>query len=125
MTFAHAALLMPVRVSIDEQSLDAEPGASLFECAEQMGVRVPTSCNKNGKCRECLVDVTEGMTHLSSLTEEEQHLQGGYRLACRARVLHGQVTCRTLSRGSLVTLESAADLHDFRGRIPLDSQVRP
>ena len=33
---------------------------SLFECAEALGVHVPTSCVKQGKCRECLVEVEAG-----------------------------------------------------------------
>lgn len=116
---------MPVRVSIDDRSLDAQPGASLFECAEQLSVRVPTSCNKNGKCRECLVDVSEGMSLLSERTPEEQHLDDGYRLACRACISAdtGEVACRTLSRGTLVSLEGAAGLDELAEAVPLQPAV--
>ena len=47
-------------VTIDGVAVPAQEGASLFECAEAAGVRVPTSCVKQGKCRECLVEVEEG-----------------------------------------------------------------
>src|SRR5512145_1302793 len=90
-------------VTVDGARVEAAPGVSLFECAERAGVRVPTSCRKNGKCRECLVEVDEGMDLLSSPSPEESHLRGGFRLSCRARlaVTGGRVSCRTLRRGGL------------------------
>ena len=33
-----------------------------------------TSCQKQGKCKECIVEVTEGMGCLSPLVAEERHL---------------------------------------------------
>ncbi len=30
-------------------------------CAEGLGVRVPTSCQTNGKCKECIVEVVDGL----------------------------------------------------------------
>ena len=35
-----------------------QPGTSLFDAASQAGVRVPTSCVAQGKCKECIVEVT-------------------------------------------------------------------
>src|SRR5262245_28770933 len=62
------------------------PGASLFDHAERVGITVPTSCNKQGKCRECIVEVTEGTQCLSERTAEERHLGARFRLSCRAIV---------------------------------------
>ena len=42
-------------------------GVSLFEQAEALGIDVPTSCRKQGKCKECMVEVVEGMELLSPL----------------------------------------------------------
>jgi uncharacterized 2Fe-2S/4Fe-4S cluster protein (DUF4445 family) len=94
---------MPVRVTIDGVGLEPVPGASLFECAESVGVRVPTSCVKQGNCRECMVEVEEGMALLTPRTSEEQHLSDRFRLACRARVVPeaGEIRCHTLRRGVL------------------------
>jgi len=94
---------MGVRITINEQTTDAEPGLSLFEHAERLGVRVPTSCLKQGKCRECIVEVVEGTERLSSRTEPEHHLSGSFRLSCQAHVLQGEgrVRCHTMRRGRM------------------------
>jgi uncharacterized 2Fe-2S/4Fe-4S cluster protein (DUF4445 family) len=102
---------MPVQLQIDDATLDAPPGSSLFECSEQMGgVRIPTSCLKNGKCRECMVEVEEGMDCLTPRSPEEDHLRGAFRLACRARISTeaGTIRCHTLRRGQLQITELGA-----------------
>jgi uncharacterized 2Fe-2S/4Fe-4S cluster protein (DUF4445 family) len=94
---------MGVQITINEQTTEAAPGLSLFEHAERVGVRVPTSCLKQGKCRECIVEVVEGMERLSPRTEPEHHLSGSFRLSCQARVLQGEghVRCHTMRRGRM------------------------
>jgi uncharacterized 2Fe-2S/4Fe-4S cluster protein (DUF4445 family) len=93
----------PLRVAVDGRSAAARRGQSLFECAEALGVRVPTSCVKQGKCRECLVEVEAGAELLSAPAPQESHLDGRFRLSCRARVEaeSGEVRCHTPRRGSL------------------------
>ena len=73
-------------------------------------MRVATSCRKQGKCRECLVEVVEGGDHLSERSPEEQHLKGDFRLSCRARVSaeSGTIACHTLRRGAMRIEEEAA-----------------
>jgi len=71
---------------INGHAIEASPTASIFDHAETLGVRVPTSCHKQGKCRECMVEVTEGAELLSERTEEERHLSGKFRLSCRTHV---------------------------------------
>jgi uncharacterized 2Fe-2S/4Fe-4S cluster protein (DUF4445 family) len=94
---------MSVKLVINSQPIEASPGLSLFDHAERLGVRVPTSCHKQGKCRECLVEVVEGGDHLSAPSEQELHLKGNFRLSCRARVTSesGAVVCHTLRRGAM------------------------
>jgi len=77
-------------------------GQSLFEGAEAMGVTVPTSCVKQGKCRECLVEIESGAEYLSPPAAQEGHLGGSFRLACRTELLlAGDIHAHTLRRGSL------------------------
>ncbi len=94
---------MSVDLHINTQQRAVAPGSSLFEYAETMGVRVPTSCRKQGKCKECLVEVIEGMERLSAPVVEEAHLQGNFRLSCRSRVVaaSGVVRCHTMRRGEM------------------------
>ena len=107
---------MTIQLEINGETTTLDPGQSIFECAEQVGVRVPNSCRKNGKCRECLVEVIEGEDFLTSLTAEESHLKNGFRLSCRASVATegsdavtktGTVRCHTLRRGEM-RIESGA-----------------
>ncbi len=93
---------MPAVLTINAQSIDAAPGPSLFDYAERLGVRIPTSCNKQGKCRECLVEVTEGAELLSPRTDSERHLNGAFRLSCRTQIVgDGRVDCHTMRRGRM------------------------
>jgi uncharacterized 2Fe-2S/4Fe-4S cluster protein (DUF4445 family) len=61
-------------------------GPTLFDRADTLGMRVPTSCNRQGTCHECIVEVRRGMEALASRTEPEGFLSGNYRLACQAVV---------------------------------------
>jgi uncharacterized 2Fe-2S/4Fe-4S cluster protein (DUF4445 family) len=94
---------MPASLTINGQSTVAHPGATLFECAESLGVRVPTSCQKQGRCKECLVEVVEGMDALSPRTLEERHLDGRFRLSCRSAIAadSGAIECHTMRRGEM------------------------
>ena len=75
---------------------------------------MPTSCRKQGKCKECIVEVTEGMDRLTDRTEQERHLNGNFRLSCQARVVTDRpqadpsrdregavVRCHTMRRANL------------------------
>jgi uncharacterized 2Fe-2S/4Fe-4S cluster protein (DUF4445 family) len=76
-----------VAVTINGQTAQAADGTSLFDIGEGLGIQVPTSCRRQGKCKECIVEVTEGMSSLSERTEQEQHLKGNFRLSCQARIM--------------------------------------
>ena len=67
--------------------LELEPGQTLFDHADSLHVRVPTSCGRTGECHECIVEIKQGWDALSPVTEPESFLRGDYRLACQARVL--------------------------------------
>ena len=71
----------------NQTSLPLEAGKSLFDYADDLAVRVPTSCGRTGECHECIVEVRRGMDALDSLTESENFLRDNYRLACQATVV--------------------------------------
>ena len=103
---------MSVKLPINSVEIDARRGATLFDHADEHDIRVPTSCFKQGKCRECLVEVVEGMQHLSAPTDEEKHLEENFRLSCRTEITAetGTVRCHTMRRGSMRVLEDASAL---------------
>ncbi|HYD51644.1 MAG TPA: ASKHA domain-containing protein [Gemmatimonadaceae bacterium] len=90
----------------------ADDGRSLFELAESVGVQVPTSCRKNGRCKECVVEVTEGLEALTPPAPPEAHLRAPFRLACQARVRAGAeaVVCHTMRRGRMRIERHALEL---------------
>jgi uncharacterized 2Fe-2S/4Fe-4S cluster protein (DUF4445 family) len=96
-------------VTLDGRTGPAGIGQTLFDWAESAGIAVPTSCHKQGKCRECLVEVESGAENLSAPTPQEGHLEGRFRLACRTRIATpGTVVAHTLRRGALrIETESA------------------
>jgi Uncharacterized metal-binding protein len=104
---------MSVRLHFNGQTVDATPGQSLFTHAEQLGIPVPTSCNKNGKCKECVVEVVEGMERLSPRDTAEKHLKGSFRLSCCTRIVgdaDGEVRCHTMRRGAMRIEKHAFEL---------------
>jgi uncharacterized 2Fe-2S/4Fe-4S cluster protein (DUF4445 family) len=111
---------MTLRVTINGRSVTGRPGQSLFDCAEAVGVNVPTSCMKQGKCRECLVEIESGAELLSAPAPQEQHLHGAFRLACRTGFVagaSGEVRCHTLRRGTL-RIETESRNLDLHSRAP-------
>jgi len=117
---------MPVALTINGHTSEAAPiGASLFELAEALGVPVPTSCLKNGRCKECIVEVTDGMRALSLPTPQESHLQGTFRLSCQARISAsaGVVNCHTMRRGQMHIARHAFGLPVSNRPMALDPAV--
>jgi uncharacterized 2Fe-2S/4Fe-4S cluster protein (DUF4445 family) len=116
---------MTVQLTINDQKIDTPAGRTLFDYAEQAGVRVPTSCQKNGKCRECMVEVIEGYQLLSPRTREEEHLPADFRLACRASVAaqSGSIRCHTMRRGKMVIADKGNCLEEVLADAPLDPAI--
>ena len=103
---------MSVSLHFNSHVTAAEPGTSLFTYGERLGIPVPTSCNKQGKCKECVVEVAEGMECLSKPGPEEKHLKGAFRLSCCARITteQGTVRCHTMRRGTMKIEKHAFEL---------------
>ena len=69
-----------------QRTLDLVEGKSLYDYADSLEVRVPTSCGRSGECHECIVEVKRGLDALTPPEVSEEFLRGNYRLACMARI---------------------------------------
>jgi uncharacterized 2Fe-2S/4Fe-4S cluster protein (DUF4445 family) len=114
-----------VQLHFNLQQHEVTPGASLFDYAELFGIKVPTSCRKQGKCKECLVEVMEGMDCLSPRSDEESHLRENFRLSCRCRVVSdaGVVRCHTMRRGDMRIERHAFELPTKNKPLQIDPAV--
>ena len=61
-------------------------GKSIFDYADDLKVRVPTSCGRSGECHECIVEIKKGYDKLTQPTNKESFLKEPYRLACQAKI---------------------------------------
>jgi uncharacterized 2Fe-2S/4Fe-4S cluster protein (DUF4445 family) len=116
---------MPAHLTINGHTVEASPEVSLFDLAERAGIRVPTSCIKNGKCKECLVEITAGEALLSARTPQEEHLGGAFRLSCQAHiaVTEGDVHAHTMRRSQMRIERHALGLPTTGAPIPLEPSV--
>ncbi len=97
----------------NQTSLPLEPNKSLFDYADDLAVRVPTSCGRTGECHECIVEVRRGTDALSPLTDSEDFLRENYRLACQARVIdiEADIEFNILRRQPRILTESIETNH--------------
>ena len=112
-------------VTINGQSIDAPVGSTLFDAAAQAGVRVPTSCVAQGKCKECIVEVTDGMEMLEPRSSHERHLKGDFRLSCQCRIVEsdGVIHCQTMRRGHMRIERHSLNLPVGGSTLSLDPAV--
>ena len=105
---------MTVHLHINSLDIEGRSGKTLFDHAEEHGIQVPTSCLKQGKCRECLMEIVAGMNLLSDPAPEEAHLKDNFRLSCRTQVTgtSGTVKCHTMRRAALRIVDSGTGLPD-------------
>ena len=103
-------------------SLPLEAGKSLFDYADDLAVRVPTSCGRTGECHECIVEVRRGMDALDPLTDSENFLRENYRLACQATVvdIEADIEFNILRRQPRILTESIDPKSINKENIELD-----
>ncbi|MFW6194973.1 MAG: ASKHA domain-containing protein [Chloroflexota bacterium] len=104
-----------------DEKLELEQDKSLFDYADHLSVRVPTSCGRTGECHECIVEVRRGVGALSPQTEAERFLLNeNYRLACQARIADpdADVEFTVLRRQPRILTRTV------RREVPLDPLVR-
>jgi uncharacterized 2Fe-2S/4Fe-4S cluster protein (DUF4445 family) len=118
---------MQVVLTVNGHRIEAPAGVSIFTAAEQAGVHVPTSCVTQGKCKECVVEITRGMALLTPPTECERHLdaRSQFRLSCQVRIAadRGDVECHTMRRGQMRIERRALDLPATHQTTTLDPAV--
>ncbi len=116
---------MAVTLTINGKTIEADRDRSLFDQAEFLGIDVPTSCRKQGKCKECMVEVVEGMELLSANTDPEKHLKGNFRLSCQTYVTgeNGVIRCHTMRRGHMRIERQALGLPGSGAPMKLDPAV--
>jgi uncharacterized 2Fe-2S/4Fe-4S cluster protein (DUF4445 family) len=107
---------MAATLNINGHATTVTAGLSLFDHAENLGVHVPTSCHKQGKCKECMVEVTAGLEWLSARTEAESHLKDQFRLSCQTFLAAetGAVVCHTMRRCQMRIEQRGLNLPGFR-----------
>jgi uncharacterized 2Fe-2S/4Fe-4S cluster protein (DUF4445 family) len=74
-------------ISHGNKTAELSAGKTLFDYADDLRVKVPTSCRRTGRCHECIVEVASGAEALSPPTEAERFLRPPYRLACQTAVV--------------------------------------
>jgi uncharacterized 2Fe-2S/4Fe-4S cluster protein (DUF4445 family) len=106
-------------------SAEQQRSGAAQDVAEAVGVRIPTSCVAQGKCKECIVEIARGTEILSPPTEHERHLAGAFRLSCQCVVVaeEGTVECHTMRRGQMRIERHALNLPVSRDRMSLDPAV--
>ena len=123
---------MSIELHFNNKKANVEAGSLLHEYAESLGIHVPTSCNRQGKCKECLVEVTEGMEYLSEPVQKEAHLKtsvvsgkNNFRLSCRTRIIAdtGVIRCNTMHRGEMRIENKAFKLPAYNHNLKLDPAV--
>ena len=78
-------------VKSDGRTCKLSVGKTIFDCADELEVQVPTSCFRTGQCHECIVEIRQGMEALQPRNEAESFLQESYRLACQAVISDADV----------------------------------
>ncbi|MEC7837901.1 MAG: ASKHA domain-containing protein [Chloroflexota bacterium] len=71
----------------ENHSIELSKNKTLFELADAVKMRIPTSCGRVGDCHECIVEVSDGYGILSKPTKQEKFLTKPFRLACQATII--------------------------------------
>lgn len=70
----------------DGREIELTVGKTVFDYADSLKLRVPTSCGRTGECHECIIEIKQGHSSLSKPSASESFLGDNYRLACQAYV---------------------------------------
>jgi ferredoxin len=85
---------MGVKVKFQSET-EVKVGKSLLKAAKDAGIKIKDSCDGKGTCGKCVVKVISG--NLTEPTNREikelgaETINEGYRLACQAEVVDGEV----------------------------------
>ena len=76
-----------------QKSLNVEQGANLMDALMQAGLPVASSCDGDGVCGKCRIQILKGYENLSSKNDTEIYLitQNSYspefRISCQTQIL--------------------------------------
>jgi uncharacterized 2Fe-2S/4Fe-4S cluster protein (DUF4445 family) len=98
----------------------AEIGRTIFDYADDLAIRMPASCERSGRCHECVVEIVEGAEALGAPTEPESFLRPPYRLACQSAIERDDapIEFKPLRRRLRILTDSGYD------EVSIDSPVR-
>ena len=64
-------------IFFEKFQIESEKNKSIFDYADFLNVRVPTSCGRTGECHECIVELIEGFEGLSEKFSISDMTSGG------------------------------------------------
>jgi uncharacterized 2Fe-2S/4Fe-4S cluster protein (DUF4445 family) len=104
----------------DGRKIETSKDKTIFDYADSLKLRVPTSCGRTGECHECIIEIKRGSSALSNPTESETFLKTNYRLACQTSVtdLTEEVEFSTLRRQPKILTSS------INRNVPLNPNVK-
>lgn len=92
---------MVVKVKFQSET-EVKEGKSLLKAAKDADIKIKDSCGGKGKCGKCAVKVVSG--NLTEPTDREikelgaESIKEGYRLACQADVVDGEVIVEVVNK---------------------------
>lgn len=100
-------------------------GRTIFDYADDLAIQMPASCQRSGRCHECVVEIQAGIDALSAVTEPEAFLRPPFRLACQAAIETATevIEFRPLRRRLRIAL-AEGESPDAVGDEAIDSPVR-
>lgn len=100
-----------ILAKVNNIKLSLKKGDCLFQNDIRKGIFIPSSCNKSGLCKECIIRIESGHEHLNQLTLEEKHLKYPYRLACKTVIISekGTIIFSTLKNRSIEIEDNGID----------------
>ena len=112
-------------ISHDGEVRALQRGKTVFDYADELAVRVATSCGRAGTCHECVVRIDAGGAALGARTEAERFLSDPFRLACQAVVEEpaAEVRFAPLRRQPRVLVAGVSAAPEGEGAAQLDPAV--
>jgi uncharacterized 2Fe-2S/4Fe-4S cluster protein (DUF4445 family) len=100
-------------------------GRTMFDYADDLAIQMPASCQRSGRCHECVIEISSGSDALSGAAEQESFLRVPFRLACQASIVRDDrsIEFRALRRRLRILL-GHDEPADGPLTAPIDTPVR-
>jgi len=105
-----------------DKKADILKGKNILGYAKELGVPISSNCGGRGVCKECKIIIEKGHKALSKITELEEDLSEGERLACQTIIEDDStdIYVRVLHQGSLEQILATGK----RKKVKLDPVIR-